>query len=305
MRALLIVFLAACWFGSDGARAQSRSNVDWSGFYFGGNLGALTGASDLNAGVRPDTTYFNTGTDSDQVAAAGSGTLRQTRFTGGVVGGYNAQFGNILVGLEVGANVFDFNASRTGADIFLTDPNIHFAVAQTVKSDWIASLRPRLGWAQENWLVYVTGGPAWTRVQFDFAYSDDNAQAGSGLPGASARGSARATKTGWTLGAGGEYALSRNWSLTGQYLFADFGRIHASAPLVPTPTSTSFPPSSAARPTCAPISFWSAPPTGSATPCGPSLERFRLRLEFDALDTVLSSRHLLPGSSAPQNAGAS
>jgi outer membrane immunogenic protein len=240
MRALFIVCLAACWFGSDGARAQSRPSADWSGFYFGGNLGAVTGAPDLNSGVRADTTYFNTGTDSEQVAAAGSGTLRQTRLTGGVVGGYNAQFGNILVGLEAGANVFDFNASRAGTDIFLTDPNIHFAVTQRVKSDWIATLRPRLGWAQENCLIYVTGGLAWTRVQFDFAYTDDNAQPGSGLPGAMARGSARATKTGWTLGAGGEYALSHNWSLTGQYLFADFGSIHGAATLVPTPTLDEF-----------------------------------------------------------------
>jgi len=86
----------------------------------------------------------------------------------------------------------------------------------------------------------VTDGLAWTRVEFDFAYIDDNAQAGSGLPGARAQGSARATKTGWTLGVGGEYALPRNWSLTGQYLVADFGRIHAAAPLVPTPTLSEF-----------------------------------------------------------------
>ena len=135
MRALLIIFLAACWFGSDGARAQSQPSVNWSGFYLGGNLGAMAGAPDLDGGVRADTTYFNTGTDSDQVAAAGSGTLRQGRFTGGVVGGYNAQVGNILLGLEVGGNAFDFNGSRTGTDIFFSDPNIRFTFTQRVKSD--------------------------------------------------------------------------------------------------------------------------------------------------------------------------
>jgi outer membrane immunogenic protein len=240
MRALLIIGLMACWLASDGAHAQSRPSFNWSGFYVGGNLGAVTGASDLDAGVRPDTTYFNTGTDSDQVAAAGTGTLRQARFTGGVVGGYNVQVGHVVFGLEAGANFFDFDGDRTATDVFISDPNVRFSFPQTVKSDWIATLRPRLGWACENWLIYVTGGPAWTRVKFDFAYVDDNAQPGSGLPGASARGSARATKTGWTLGGGGEYALSRNWSLTAQYLYADFGRIHASAPLVPTPTLSEF-----------------------------------------------------------------
>jgi outer membrane immunogenic protein len=240
MRAPLFVFLAACCFSSDGARAQSQSRVDWSGFYLGGNLCAVTGAADLGAGVRADTTYFNTGTDSDQVAAAGSGMVRQGRFTGGLVGGYNAQAGNILLGLEAGINLFDFNATRAGTDIFISDPNIRFTFTQTVKSDWIATLRSRLGWTQENWLIYVTGGIALTRVEFDFAYIDDNAQPGSGLPGANAQRSAHATKAGWTLGAGGEYRLSRNWSLTGQYLFADFGSIHAAAPLVPTPTLDEF-----------------------------------------------------------------
>lgn len=240
MRALPIIFLAVCWYGSAGARAQSPSNADWSGFYLGGNLGAVTGASDLDAGVRPDTTYFNTGIDSDQVAASGSGALRQGRFTGGVVGGYNAIVGNILLGLEAGANAFDFDDSRSATDIFISDPNIRFTFSQTVKSDWTATLRPRLGWVQDNWLIYVTGGLALTRVEFDFAYVDDNAQPGLGLPGASARGSSSTTKAGWTLGAGGEYALSRNWSLTGQYLFADFGSVDGAARLIPTPTLDEF-----------------------------------------------------------------
>jgi outer membrane immunogenic protein len=239
MRALPIIFLAVCWCGS-AARAQSKVIVDWSGFYLGGSLGAMMGVSDPDAGVRPNTTYFNTGTDSDQVAAAGSGTLRQGRFTGGVAGGYNAQFGNILLGLEAGANAFDFDDRRSGTDIFISDPNILFTVTQTVKSGWIATLRPRLGWIHYNWLLYVTGGLALTRMEFDFAYTDDNSQPGLVLPGASARSSASVTKAGWTLGAGGEYALSRHWSLTGQYLFADFGSVHGAAQLIPTPTLDEF-----------------------------------------------------------------
>ena len=39
MRALLIVFLLACWAGTGGARAQSQLIADWSGFYLGGNIG--------------------------------------------------------------------------------------------------------------------------------------------------------------------------------------------------------------------------------------------------------------------------
>jgi opacity protein-like surface antigen len=240
MRALLIVLLALCWAGGGGARAQSRLSADWSGFYLGANLGAGIATSEFSTGVRPDTTYFNTGTDSAQVAAAGSGSATQGSFAGGVAAGYNAIVGNILLGLEVGANALDADLSRSASGRFISDSSFVFTVSQTVVSDWIATLRPRVGWVQDNWLVYVTGGLALTRVEFDFAYTDDNSQPGLGLPGAHARGSTSATKAGWTLGAGGEYALSRNWSLTGQYLFVDFGSVDGAAQLIPTPTLNEF-----------------------------------------------------------------
>jgi outer membrane immunogenic protein len=240
MRALLSSFLLVCGASGGIAQAQSRPSVDWSGYYIGANLGAGIGNADLHAGVRPDTTYFNTGTDSDQVAAAGRGKPSLDSFTGGAVIGYNVQYGNILFGLEAGANAVGVDEAHSGSSTFLTDPNIQFTVTQTVKSDWIATLRPRIGWAQDNWLVYVTGGLAWTRLELDTFYGDNNAQAGSGLPGAHANGSTSSTKTGWTLGAGGEYALSSNWSLTGQYLFIDFGSVNTVAPLVPTPTLDEF-----------------------------------------------------------------
>lgn len=41
---------------------------------------------------------------------------------------------------------------------------------------------------------------------------------------------------GWTLGAGLEYALARNWSLKGEYLYYDLGHLSTagSSPLLPS-----------------------------------------------------------------------
>lgn len=229
MRALLITVLLVCWAGSAPARAQSHPRLDWSGVYLGGNVGAAINASDLSAGVAPGTTYFDT-SDPAQIAAAGAGTPTQSGFTGGVVGGYNALFGNILIGLEAGANAFDFDETHATMATYISAPANQFTLTQTVKSNWIATVRPRLGWAEDNWLVYVTGGLALTRVDLDVAFSDNFGTAG----GARGAASASATKAGWTLGAGGEYALMPNWSLTAQYLFVDFGSVDA-ATLVTNP----------------------------------------------------------------------
>jgi hypothetical protein len=69
-----------------------------------------------------------------------------------------------------GGNAFDFNEIAHGGDrlFSLSGPEYFgFTFTQRVKSARIATVRPRLGWAQREWLVYVTGGLAWTRVQFE------------------------------------------------------------------------------------------------------------------------------------------
>ena len=38
-----------------------------------------------------------------------------------------------------------------------------------------------------------------------------------------------ATRVGWTVGAGVEYALTRQWSLKGEYLYVDLGKTGANA----------------------------------------------------------------------------
>jgi outer membrane immunogenic protein len=38
------------------------------------------------------------------------------------------------------------------------------------------------------------------------------------------------TKTGWTVGAGVEYAFTYNWTVKAEYLFEDFGHVANTAP---------------------------------------------------------------------------
>jgi outer membrane immunogenic protein len=46
--------------------------------------------------------------------------------------------------------------------------------------------------------------------------------------------STRGLVTGVTFGGGLEWALSRNWSLRGEYLHVDFGKVTINTPTVPT-----------------------------------------------------------------------
>jgi outer membrane immunogenic protein len=94
--------------------------------------------------------------------------------------------------------------------------------------------------SENRWLAYLTGGVAMAPIKYTSLYSDDNIQPGFDLPGALGVGQTSKTKYGWTLGAGGEYALNDTWSLDIKYLYSSFGTIRTSYLIVPTPTLSEF-----------------------------------------------------------------
>ena len=108
--------------------------------------------------------------------------------------------------------------SSTGSGIYpcCAPPN-GFTVNTSVSSDWLITLRPRVGFAANNWLVYVTGGLAVANLKSNFSFTDTFA-------GATESASISKTKAGWTVGVGTEYALMNGWSVKAEYLYVDLGR---------------------------------------------------------------------------------
>ena len=94
------------------------------------------------------------------------------------------------------------------------------------RSTWLATVRGRAGWAWDRVLFYGTGGAAFGNVQ----------AGGIGGPFDSA------TQTGWTAGAGVEWAFLPNWTAKVEYLYVDLGNLGCTAavaalplPAVPAP----------------------------------------------------------------------
>src|SRR6266702_3643352 len=91
-----------------------------------------------------------------------------------------------------------------------------------VKQDWDGSIRGRFGFLPTPaWLLYATGGIAWQELGID---------ASCGRPKAAFCSSAHSesvstTEAGWTLGAGLEVMLRRNWLVRLEYRFADYGHL--------------------------------------------------------------------------------
>src|SRR5262245_32833622 len=88
----------------------------------------------------------------------------------------------------------------------------------TTESNWVATLRGRVGVALDRLLIYGTGGVAWGGIE------SSNAVTCVGCPIAPwATGTSSRTHTGWAAGAGAEYMLGSAWSIRAEYLFVDLG----------------------------------------------------------------------------------
>ena len=95
----------------------------------------------------------------------------------------------------------------------------------SVTTDWLVTIRPRVGWAFDRFLVYGTGGLAVTH-QHNSLTDIDSTTVGGVI------GTFNATSSqtvGWTAGGGIEYAIANNWSVKAEYLYLDFGDVTGSA----------------------------------------------------------------------------
>jgi outer membrane immunogenic protein len=212
------------------AAAQGRS-FSWSGFYAGlnaghtwatSNIGTSVECLDIGDGLNPPdgnfTCPFTTAaevagsTTAAQINAAGTGKLSDHSFIGGGQAGYNLQVGGIVVGLEIDGASFNLGAARSTSALGTT-------VTTAFDTDWLFTARTRLGVpVAPSLLLYGTGGFALTNLGVTNSVTSIGAASTHGLV------------TGWTVGGGMEWALSRNWILRGEYLFLDFGKVSVNTP---------------------------------------------------------------------------
>src|SRR5215469_5099806 len=126
-------------------KAPLIPNYDWSGFYFGGNVGYGRGSA------------RNTLSDPNPTAVDSSfGSL-----FGSIQFGYNYRLSSrLLVGIEG-----DFSLPN-----YLDDGIVASRSAQagsvTEKLDFVSTLRARAGYTLDHWLFYETGGLAWSQTRF-------------------------------------------------------------------------------------------------------------------------------------------
>jgi outer membrane immunogenic protein len=247
MRALALASVAFVAFGASQALAADMPAkappvpvvvpFSWTGFYIGLNAGGAWSDRDIGYSLPP----FTSGVVATCGAPAGVALPAPTTanlsatcsdgssFTGGGQIGYNWQTGAFVLGVEGDVMWRDLDTvqftrfgtnTTAGAPMgsVATDTAYHRSNQGTV-----GTVRARLGYAPDRWLLYITGGVA---VGETSASVIEVLAPGNACPafGATCRGaSVSDTRVGYAVGGGFEWAFANNWSVGAEYLFIDLG----------------------------------------------------------------------------------
>jgi outer membrane immunogenic protein len=229
-------------------QAQAQTPYNWTGRYVGFYAGGAWGSSNASTlvdcadGVSDVYICSRSGfgaADAALVNAAGTGKITSSGFTGGLEGGYNWQVRNFVYGLESDFGAFGLRGSRQVSGVipnngfFDSGP---FMVTHSISTDWLWTLRGRVGVAlPNNILPFLTGGLAVTQFRFSSA---TNFAGNFGFPASSGAGSS-AVMAGWTLGGGVEWAFNDHWRVKAEYLYLNFGKLTTAATIVTNPAGYS------------------------------------------------------------------
>ena len=102
-------------------------------------------------------------------------------------------------------------------------PPIQAQINERLKTSWMWTVRPRIGYADGPWLLYMTGGFAMTDPGLTIKFSDTLNAADTAFIASSN------SRYGGSFGAGAAWMFMPNWSIKGEHLYSDFGRLNTAA----------------------------------------------------------------------------
>ena len=146
------------------------------------NLGGGTSGTNFGSTVDPGT-YLAAG-DAATVSGSGGGGANADGILAGGQVGCNLQSGTLVYGLEGDFDYFHSNPKFNNNTNILADGNT-FAISQSLTTNFLATVRPRIGIAADRNLAYITGGAAFTSISYTEGYVDANAPPGTGTATAS------------------------------------------------------------------------------------------------------------------------
>jgi outer membrane immunogenic protein len=194
--------------------APPPAAFSWTGSYFGLHAGYGFGDSKITD------TLPSLGGIIPGIPSSLSSTHEVDGFLGGIQLGTRRQFGSLVFGAELGLSAGDLSGN-TGDCMGITSlinglaPGLATASCNT-KVNWVATALAKLGYAQDNWMLYGALGWSLAGVDHQFTLAINPA-----LIPLSISSGQNDVADGFTVGAGFEYAIGNGLSFGVEYLYRD------------------------------------------------------------------------------------
>jgi outer membrane immunogenic protein len=174
---------------------------NWTGLYLGGNLGM----------------GWNHGNIQDAAGLFSWGLDNNTTFGGGAQVGGNYQIGSFVLGVEADFDWFSNNNNSGGGTV------VNGVVLQGSNNGrWLTTVTGRAGFAADRVLFYAKGGGAYV--------GSDNFTLLNVPTGQTASFNNSSTNTGWTVGAGVEWAFWNNFTARVEYDYVGLSNYSVTIP---------------------------------------------------------------------------
>jgi high affinity Mn2+ porin len=202
------------------APPPASTAYDWTGAYVGGHIGYAAGSSHWSA--MPTGAPGPAQSGSLDLFKAFNGFDGMGSYFEGFQAGYNYMLpSRWLFGVEADVS---FPNTITGTSTLSSAASGMVSYAETV--EFSGTLRGRVGYAPDlgttYWLLYATGGFAWSYDQFTRTQIAGTPADGTAVPG-QVENLFVVPRVGGVVGAGLELALPSNWTARLEYLFTDYG----------------------------------------------------------------------------------
>lgn len=205
------------------APAMVEPAVNWSGFYLGGDIGGVsqTGGSVSNFFQNDGNPIFANNFQTQSISSSS--------VTGGVHAGYNWQLApSFVLGLEgdwMAMHAASGFCRQTDSESLACSDNGRGFLTMNTNTDWLSTVRGRVGWTAGNLMLYGTGGVAFADIKTSFTANCANDGCATSSATNTTSASSSTIRTGWVVGAGIEWMFSPAWMLRVEYLHADVGNV--------------------------------------------------------------------------------
>jgi outer membrane immunogenic protein len=194
-----VAAIALALAGAGAAKAADS----WTGPYVGATIGMSTAQTSSVEGYLDYDEYGEGHVTSNSV----SGNI-------GVNAGYDKQYGSVVFGGEADLNYLGNGNSTRVYDGY---------VSVKSRDNGLAILKARAGVAHDNWLAYVTGGPALLIVRHKSEWTSDQETCANHSAYTSC---VNGGKLALAIGAGVQAKISKTWSVKAEYLYVDGPSYH-------------------------------------------------------------------------------